>query len=194
MKNSTKVILAVALVAILGLVYVLLRGDGIKIGSTGGVEGVPMRDANGEFIDGLVSPSATRHGVLDDFGAGTAVTDTFVRDLDGDGHEDRITRRRIENGTDHFYYEYKIEINNGNGFTDITPGTLRTTEGAECALTKLRFEFAPRFQIIKISRPWRDSWVTPSMAQKIVYTLHDGRFQSSAPETLRAVCDVGELF
>ena len=149
---------------------------------------------NGEFNDGLVRPDTVSVGTLDEYGAGVARTEIFTRDINGDGRNDRITRRRIENGTDHFYYDYKIELNTKNGFINITPDALRTTEGVECALTKLRFIFTPNFRVEKISRDWRDTWVTPTTAYKTIYTLRGTELNAGMPQQMRDVCNVADLF
>lgn len=192
----TNVVLAILLVAGGVLVYLLVGGDAARIGRTGGVDAMPVIETDGsdEFPDGLINPAASRRGTLDEFGVGTAQTDVFNRDLDNDGRMDRIVRRRIENGTAHFYYDYKIELNNGGGYTDITPAKFRTTEGAECALAKLQFSFNPVFQIIHISRPWQDTWSTPTKATKTVYTLQDDVMHAGTIEDMGIVCDVAELF
>ncbi len=193
---ARNILVIILLAGIVTGVYILMRRDGVRVGNTGGTpsDAVIETDNSGEFPDGLINPVSSMRGMLDEYGAGTAASDTFHRDLNNDGQTDRITRQRIENGTAHFYYDYKIELNNGTGYTDITPDKLRTTEGAECALTKLQFSFQPEFKIIKISRPWRDTWVTPTMARKTVYTLRDGRMTAGETTNLSVVCDVASLF
>ncbi len=193
----TYALLAMTVVVIVVLVYLLGGGRGVNIGATGGVDSAPVIEKvndTDEFPDGLINPAMTKHGALNEYGEGMAVENVFNRDINNDGRIDRITRRRIENGTAHFYYDYKIELNNGNGYTDITPNPMRTTEGAECALTKIQFSFEPEFQIIKISRPWQDSWDTPTMASKTTYTLKDNELHAAASVSMRTVCDVATLF
>lgn len=149
---------------------------------------------DGEFDDGLGRANSVTNGTLDEFGAGIAETSVFDHDINNDGRRDRITRTRIENGTAHFHYEYKIELNTPNGYVDITPDGFRTTEGATCALQKLRFYFKPDFHVEKISRPWQETWITPTMASRTNYTIKKDAFYASAPQQLRSVCNVSDLF
>ena len=147
-----------------------------------------------EFDDGLGRPNSVTQGTLDEFGAGIAQTSVFYRDINNDGRPDRITRTRIENGTPHFYYEYQVELNTPDGYIDITPDGFRTTEGATCALQKLRFYFKPDFHVEKISRPWQETWGTPTMASRTNYTIKKDTFYAGASTQLRTVCDVSDLF
>ena len=120
--------------------------------------------------------------------------ETFNTDINGDKVPDRITKIRHESGTAHFWDEYKIELNQDGRYRDITPKGLRTTVGAECALQQIQFQYKPNFKIIKISRPWRDSWTGPSMATRTIYTLENNKLVPDAGENLGTVCDVSELF
>lgn len=147
-----------------------------------------------EFDDGLGRPNSVTQGTLDEFGAGIAETSVFNRDINNDGRPDRITRTRVENGTPHFYYEYRVELNTPDGYIDITPDGFRTTEGATCALQKLRFYFKPDFHVEKISRPWQETWVTPTMASRTNYAIKKDTFYAGASTQLRTVCDVSDLF
>lgn len=201
-------ILLVVMFIIIGvLIYILAGGPVPKLGDTRGVKSPDMEftddDATvaqitsrdtGEFSDGLVRPSFSEQYPLDEFGAGIAERAVFDIDINDDGRMDRITRVRNENGTDHGYYEYKIELNQNGNWVDITPDGFRTTEGAECALQKLQFNFRPQFSVVKISRKWSETWVTPTMATRTVYTFNDGKLQASAPQELKTVCDVTDLF
>jgi len=196
------IMFAIMLVAIGIMLYILLGGKNPfapspnTIVSPAGIvdDAAPSRDANGEFNDGLGAPDAATTGELDEYGAGIAAIDVFNRDINSDGRIDRITRTRVENGTDHFYYEYKLELNTKNGYTDITPDGFRTTEGAECALRKLRFVFRPAFRVDTISREWSDTWITPTMATKTTYTFRHGELNASDAAQMRVVCDVADLF
>jgi hypothetical protein len=107
---------------------------------------------------------------------------------------DKITKTHNENGTAHFWDDYKIELNKNGTWRNITPKGLRTTQGSECALQKVQFKFSPVFQVIKISRPWVESWTNPSTATKTVYTLKDDKLQVTSTEKMKTVCDVTELF
>ena len=145
-------IIMFAIIAV--LIYILAGGPVPKIIRSGGVQSpniqMPINTNNtGEFSDGLINPDSAEKYQLDEYGAGISERDIFNRDINGDGRMDRITRTRNENGTSHFYYQYKIELNENGKFVDITPDGFRTTEGAECALQKLQFVFNPDFQVIK---------------------------------------------
>ncbi len=197
--------MAILLTAIGVLAYMLVaRHNASKSDATTNIVSPIMSDdqsvanddeyGNGEFDDGLGRANSVTNGTLDEFGAGIAETSVFDRDINNDGRRDRITRTRIENGTAHFHYEYKIELNTPNGYVDITPDGFRTTEGATCALQKLRFYFKPDFHVEKISRPWQETWITPTMASRTNYTIKKDAFYASAPQQLRSVCNVSDLF
>lgn len=149
---------------------------------------------NYDFDDGLRNADSVTRYTLDDFGAGVASREVFNIDINNDNRKDRITRTRVENGTDHFSIQYTIELNTVNGFTDITPDNFKTIEGAECSLQKFRFVFRPEFSITKISRTWSESWDTPTRAVRNVYTLAGGELRTSAPQQLKTVCNVSDLF
>lgn len=146
--------------------------------------------------DGLKNPAQTTQYPLDEFGAGVSQIDVFLIDINGDGHSDKITRTRIENGTDHYSDKYTIELRNGpiNEFRDITPPDFETIVGAECALQKFQFVFRPTFRVIKISRPWRQSWITPTLATKTIYSLNADQLQESSRDPIKEICDVTDLF
>lgn len=193
------IVLVLLVIGVLG--YFLTRQRAATPGRTFGLDAPSatrptptINVMNGEFNDGLGTPTEFAEFELDEFGAGTARRDVFDRDIDGDGHTDRITRTRVENGTDHFYYEYKIERNIGGAMTNITPSGMRTVEGAQCSLAKIRFEFKPRFRIIKISRPWFDTWTTPTAAVRTEYALSDGGLVETDQSPVATVCDVVGLF
>lgn len=193
--------MTILLVAIGILTYMLvMRRDTLESTTVTDVISPIMSDTTSvtndydEFNDGLGRPNSVTQGTLDEFGAGIAETSVFNRDINNDGRPDRITRTRIENGTPHFYYEYRIELNTPDGYIDITPDGFRTTEGATCALQKLRFYFKPDFHVEKISRPWQETWSTPTMASQINYTIKKNAFYAGASTQLRTVCDVSDLF
>lgn len=199
-------ILLVLMLAVIGiLIYMLANGGRFVIGRTSGVDspvgadtqissGTTPRAVTGEFSDGLGKPDSISQNSLDEFGAGIASVEIFNRDINGDGRADRITRTRVENGTPHFYYEYKIELNENGRYIDITPDGFRTTEGADCALQKLHFSFKPDFIVTKISRKWRDTWTTPTMATKTTYALHGNHLNITDSVQLKEICNVADLF
>lgn len=200
-------ILLIIMFVIIGvLIYILAGGPVPRLGRTGGVQsptnmeipsttpGRVISDNTGEFSDGLTNPDFIKTYPLDEFGAGIAERAIFDVDINKDGRPDRITRTRNENGTAHFYYEYKVELNQNGNFIDITPDNFRTVEGAECALQKLQFVFVPRFHVVKISRDWSETWATPTMARRTVYTINNNVFNASAPENLKVICNVADMF
>ena len=199
------ILLMIMLIVIGILIYILANGGRAKLAPTFGIESpqaaitqsntIPAsQNVTGEFSDGLGKPDSISKSSLDEFGAGIASVEIFNRDINGDGRADRITRTRVENGTPHFYYEYKIELNENGRYIDITPDGLRTTEGADCALQKIRFSFKPDFMVTKISRKWRDTWTTPTMATKTTYALQGNRLNVTDNVQLKEICNVSELF
>lgn len=190
-------IIMFAIIAV--LIYILAGGPVPKIIRSGGVQSpniqMPINTNNtGEFSDGLINPDSAEKYQLDEYGAGISERDIFNRDINGDGRMDRITRTRNENGTSHFYYQYKIELNKDGEFVDITPDGFRTTEGAECSLQKLQFDFKPEFRVIKISRDWQDSWDNPTMATKTIYVFNNGNLTPIESSQMKVICDVKDLF
>lgn len=118
----------------------------------------------------------------------------FMRDINNDGITDRITRTHHATGNAHDWDEYKIEIKKDNYFDNITPDGFRTTMGADCALRKIKFSFRPQFSVVIVSRPFHDTWNTPSVAEKTTYSIKDDKLIHGTPQPLSAVCDVAELF
>lgn len=192
---GTITIILVALIGILG--WMLWKKQSDPDITTHGTEYIQPAPTNmpAMFSDGLALPDVSTDGKLDETGAGIEKTDVFYRDLNQDKLTDKITRVKHENGTSHFWYEYKIELQrNNNTWNNVTPNGFRTTEGAECALQKLQFIFKPSFKVIKISRPWKDSWDTPTMATKTVWELKNNVIHQTKSEQVGQVCDVTELF
>lgn len=200
---ALNIILVIMLIIIGVLIYLLAGGEMPRIGKTRGVDSpetlttaddAPTLRTQAGFTDGLTNPVSVSRGTLDEFGAGIAETSVYEIDINDDGRPDRITRTRHETGTDHFYDEYKIEINHGGRYSDITPSGFRTTEGAECALQKLQFSFRPDFRVVKISRPWQDTWTTPTMATKTTYAFVGDELRATGSEQMKVVCEVSDLF
>lgn len=147
------------------------------------------------FSDGLSNPTSSTNFAPDDLGAGVTNISVFEYDINSDGRNDRITRTHVETGAAHFYDEYKLELNRGNGeYIDVTPKNFRTSGGADCALDKIKFEFTPNFRVIRISRPWRDTWDTPTAAVRTVYALSNGEMIPVGKSDMGVVCDVSQLF
>ena len=133
-------------VFILGLAivlgYVLLNKDNantdVAVVGTGAID-IAYNNASAPsagFTDGLNQPSSSETFPLDEVGEGTEKKEVFNVDINSDGLMDRIVRTHNENGTAHFWDEYRIELNNNGVYFNIAPSGLRTTEGAECALQK----------------------------------------------------------
>lgn len=205
MKNQkgtiiTNLILSILIIAICILFYTLWKRQPENSAVNETIKHQEMHTENsqelnmGTFSDGLDKPNSHFMQEPDETGAGVVDTAIFTVDINDDKLPDKITRTRHESGTAHFWDEYKIEINQKGIYKNITPKGFRTTIGAECALQQLRFMFKPQFHVVKISRQWRGSWDTPSMATRTVYTLDNNKFISSAPQQLGVVCDVTELF
>ncbi len=197
------VLLVIMLVVIGVLGYMLIAGKTPQIHRTNNVESPTINatnttnqpaPTNKTESDGLINPDYSEQYELNEFGAGVARMDAFNRDINHDGRPDRIIRTRHENGTDHYYDQYQIAINNNGTYIDITPDGFRTTQGAECALQKLQFAFRPDFRVVKISRPWQESWTTPTMATETVYTIVKNKLQPISTRQLKVVCDVSDLF
>ena len=147
------------------------------------------------FTDGLGQPNSQTHDAPDETGSGITKTEVFNRDINNDGRIDRIRRIRHETGTSHFWDEYVIELLRENGtWHNITPPGFRTTNGAECALQKIQFVFQPKFHAVKISRPWAESWDTPTMATKTIYQLKNNQMATQETKQVGVVCDVTSLF
>ena len=146
------------------------------------------------FNDGLGKTKDKIGYKPDETGVGVTRIETFSFDINSDGQDDKITRIRHENGTAHFWDEYTIEINENNRFHTITTDDFKTINGADCALQKIKFVFKPKFQVIKISRPWVDSWITPSMATQTTYELINNKMVMVETKKLSSVCDVTDLF
>lgn len=195
------ILLVIMFLIIAVLIYILAGGDLPKLGRTVGVQSPDTTtqvtgtiNKEGAFSDGLKEPNFSEQYELDEFGSGISERDIFDIDIDGDGRRDRITRTKNENGTSHFYYQYKIELNKDGEFVDITPDGFRTTEGAECSLQKLQFDFKPEFRVIKISRDWQDSWDNPTMATKTIYVFNNGNLTPIESSKMKVICDVKDLF
>ena len=137
-----------------------------------------------DFNDGLGRPDSKTKLALAETEAGIVSREVFNKG------KIKITRMRFETGTAHGFFEYKIELDGA----DVTPREFRTVEGADCALQKMKFYFAPEFQIVQISRPWQDSWITPTIASRTIYKIVDGRLAVVSDVKLHAICDVSELF
>ncbi len=146
------------------------------------------------FSDGLNNPDSITTYHLDEYDTGIAEKAVYYIDINHDKTPDRITRTFFENGNAHSFYEYKIELNINNRYVDITPQNFRTTNGDTCDLQQIQFIFKPVFQIVLIYRELGDTWVQPTVAKKQVFKISNNELKSADTKTLRAVCDVKELF
>lgn len=155
---------------------------------------IKQSENNLDFDDGLHNPTTVKTFPLDETGAGLAISEIFEMDINNDGRKDIITKNRYENGTAHFYYEYKIELKLNNKFVNITPENFKTSEGAECSLQKFRFIQKPNFKIIKISRNWEESWTNPTVATRYFYILRNNEIKEISSKQLIKTDDVSDLF
>lgn len=198
---STNILLVFTVILFVVLGYILLNKDSVtdNVTSSGTVAAhlsynTDTKRPERTFSDGLTTPQNSENFALDETGAGVSVKDVFNIDINNDGQVDRIVRTRNESGTAHYWDEYRIEINNNGVFFNVAPDGLRTTQGAECALQKIQFIFEPEFKVIKISRPWENTWDTPTVATRTIYELKDNKIIQTSVTKLRSVCDVSELF
>lgn len=195
------VLLILMLAGVCALMFMMLKGDFRKSGTTTAIDSPTMsqqstvtKNTTGEFSDGLGTPDTITHGTLDEFGAGIESVAEFNRDINNDGQTDRITRTHVATGNAHDYDEYKIELNNNGKMVNVTPKGFRTTHGADCALRLIQFHFTPAFGATVISRPFVDTWDTPSVATKTIYTLNTNKMIQGDTTKQSAVCDVSDLF
>ena len=179
MKKSKILLLIIAALAAAGVGYVLLSRPHSAIAADENEIGPQP------FDDGLTDAVERTEGKLNEFGEGIVGTEVFRY-----AGNIKITKSRFENGTAHGRYEYKVELNG----KDITPENFSTVEGADCALQRLRFFSAPEFHVVKISRQWEETWITPTMATKTIYRLSNDGLKAGAPEDLEIICDVSDLF
>lgn len=198
-KISVNILLAIILVfgGVLG--YMLLHDRHEQQISAHGTAGVRLHSdssikKSSVFTDGLPRPDKIETFALDETGTGISRKEIFNLDINNDDFIDRITRIRNENGTAHYWYEYKIELNKNGAFFNITPSGFRTVESSECSLQKLQFVFEPDFKVIKISRPWEISWDTPTVATRTDFILQDGKLVQIKQNAVGTYCDVKELF
>ncbi len=185
----------VTIIAVAALAYVLVARKNHEPVSPPVVEYAPMQEAvRPPFTDGLKNPEYIREMPLDQEGVGISEIAVFNIDINKDGLLDKISRARFENGTAHFYYEYKIELNMGVEFKDISLPNFRTIEGADCALQKIKFTLSPGFSVVKIARPWEDSWENPTLAVRTTYVFRGDQMIKTQSTNLEKICDVSELF
>ena len=189
-----KIVIVVCLIAIGIFVFQRLTNSRTEIVQMDISKPVFVATVGTEFSDGLDNPVSVHTFEPNEFGEGVVEVATFSYDLDEDGRPDRISRARKENGTTHFQYIYKVELNDGQKMVNITPKDLVTVEGAECARQKIQFSFKPDFSITKISRPLGEDWNTPTQSTKTVYSLWNNKLHVVTTSEYKTVCDVAELF
>lgn len=195
-QTMTIIILMISVIGIMLSLYILMQKTGnVKI-TVHGTDATRIESKQNQsgFSDGLAKPQKKIGYKTDETGDGITNIETFMYDINNDKQDDKITRIRHENGTAHFWDEYTIELNQNGTFRTIQTDDFRTINGAECALQKLRFVFKPKFQVIKIARPWVQSWVTPSVATQTIYELKNNQIVSVSKKQLASVCDVTDLF
>ena len=201
-KTLKSLVVILMLVVISALVMMLIKGDFKKTGKTMGAASPQVSfdtkksevKNTTEFDDGLGTPDAVTYGTLDEFGEGIQSVAEFYRDINQDGTPDKITRTHVATGNDHDYQDYKIELNINGVMVNITPTGFRTTHGADCALRLIKFGFKPEFNATIISRPFQDTWDTPSVASKYTYKFQQNKITNTNTSKAGTVCDVAELF
>ena len=191
-------IIILMLVFVSAMVMMLVNDDVKHTTRTAGFESPQISHNTPQqpdtFNDGLGIPKSMVYGTLDEFGVGIDSVAEFYHDINNDGTSDKITRTHIATGNDHDYDEYKIELNINGVMVNITPSGMRTTHGADCALRLIKFNLKPKFEIVIISRPFQNTWDTPSMATRTEYKLSNNQIVSESTINLASVCDVTELF
>src|SRR5574344_2791631 len=103
------------------------------------------------FDDGLGSPNSVIRYDLDDLDDGISRVEIFDKDLDNDGILDRITKFTNHNISAHGFFQYDLELSDGNSFYFIA--SLKTIEGADGAVQKIKFVFDNPVKVVKIFRP-----------------------------------------
>ena len=196
--SGTWRIILLVILFIVGIIIIYIVGNDKEIAPDKNIQdtnSIVMTGTSGNvFSDGLDNPISVRRFNPDDSGAGITEITEYAYDINQDGHPDRISRARRENGTAHFQYVYKIELNDGQKYIDITPHNFYTVEGADCALQKLQFSFKPDFSVTKISRPMGDDWNTPTQSTKTIFSLWGAQMHIVSSIEYKTVCDVAELY
>ena len=198
MKYTKNIIWVITIIALLLLSFGLYK----TISKTTPVENVAQEQVfddnyalgTKEFSDGLKKPDSVTKYQLNDFEPGISEKYVYYIDINKDGVPDRITKTFFENWNAHSYYKYFIELNENGKYIDITPSLLQTTNGADCDLRQIQFRFKPDFHIIVIYREMGDTWDTPTMAYKQIFSLQGQTFATQKKISLHPVCDVKELF
>lgn len=159
------------------------------------------------FDDGLYKPWKVENGVLDQFGEGVISREIYKGVFGMQKIPYTIEKANIAtNGRENFA-EYKVVIHKKSGennatfsdhqkqvILDVTPQDLNTINGADCSLKRIKFGFDPSLTITVISRPFIDTWITPSMATMKRYTLKDNKMELIESKEIGVICDVTELF
>ena len=198
MNKTKNIIIIITIVILCALTFFAYK----NFSKTSSVESSSLDqtfDNNGiyesaEFSDGLNNPDSETTYPLDESETGIAKKSIYVVDINQDGEPDRITKTYFENWNAHSYYKYFIELNVDGKYVDITPKGLQTTNGADCDLQQIQFKLKPNFQIIVIYREMGDTWDTPTMAHKKVFSWQNNMLRPSSPIQMQPICDVKELF
>lgn len=147
------------------------------------------------FSDGLYNPDTVTNYDIDDFDIGVSQRDVYYIDINNDNIPDRITKTFFDTADAHSYYEYKIELNNGKKYVNITPKNFRTVNGATCDFKQIQFIFKPEFKIKVISREMGDTWDTPTVAYEQDFILSSkNKIIASKKIKRQPICDVKKLF
>lgn len=199
MNKSNNIILFLSVIIILGIGFIAYKK---YVQSSNSSESNVIINANYDdakiksdgFSDGLPEPNSVMNYPLDEFGMGIAQKQIYHIDINQDGQPDKITKTFVETGNAHSYYEYKIELNQGNKYIDITPNNFKTTNGADCDLQQIQFSLKPQFGATVVYRELGDFWNQPTMAKQKKLILVGNTMQESESKKLKPVCDVKQLF
>ncbi|MDR0967912.1 MAG: hypothetical protein LBL75_03780 [Rickettsiales bacterium] len=154
----------------------------------------PAPETNPNFTDNLPTPTTDENfdwGTRDD---NVMEIQTFSLDINGDGALDLITKTRYASAKLPDFWEYTIQLNDGDKLYDITPDYMTTAPGLDCDQAQIQFSFSPVFSIKSIWRVSDSDPDTPTMAYEKIYKLIDNKLVADAPRDLRPVCDVRILF
>ncbi len=196
MMNKDKIILFISIVLFCGAAVVLYhlfsRPD-----NSGNVQifSDDISEHLHRFTDGLKNPDFITNYKLDRYGMGPSQKTVYYVDINNDTVPDRITKTFIETGNVHSYYKYKVELQSGNKYTDITPKNFQTINGDVCDLQQIQFSFTPQFKVKRIYRELGDTWEIPTTAYEQDYTIsQNNKFQTSKKIKRQSICDVKKLF
>jgi hypothetical protein len=112
---------------------------------------------------------------------------TYFIDINNDSKKDKIIRGYFSVISAHGYAFYELYLNNGEKIAEF-----RTVEGADCFLEAYKFQFNP-FVLTKASRPWSETWATPTPTKIEKYKIIDDKLEKVSEKSGPEICDVREL-